>query len=268
MTFSSLEDIREKRNRTEDNDFNIENFLLGSFRLCFPKSFKLISEVYNNLISELNIKYYFNIRSNRNNKLIGDAIWNFFTLKIYCIIEKEGFTLNDYYLLKSDETYKGLTGIFQEYEKTPGNIATNAIKEICRGILTNNLKEYLLLIKMFSILLVSEKDKKNLMKELGIYKPYKPTGKPYYEERELIYGFIPAVKDKLLEENNGKHQRGKTDTKTAVKKAIKILENRKLITRYKHKSDKIYDGFRKYDPHKPYKDLIREKSKEFSKKTK
>ena len=247
--------IPKSYTETEYNE-TVKQYFLSSFRLCFPKSFNLISEIVNDLIFEMSTEYYFNIKHNRNNKLIADAVHNLFTLKIYHIIENEGFSLNDYYSLKSNDQHRGLTGILQQYEKTSSKDATGSLKGIFKHILSDNLKGYLLLIKMFSLLLVSETSKKDLMKELGIYKLYKPQGNKYSEERELIYSFIPSVKNNLLEENKGKNKKGKTDIKAAVRTAIKTLENRKLITRNKHNPDKIYDSYLKYNPNRVYQDLI------------
>ncbi len=233
----------------ETKKVDFQPYQLGAFRLFMPKTYSLVFEIVENFISKFNTEYYFNFKHTRNNKLIGGAIHDFFSLKVYEEIEKDTTFRNDIVEFEGDTTKDELAEKF---------------KILYKKILTWQLEEYFKLIKMFSLLFVSKMNQKEIMQRLGIYKPYKPKGNKLSGGRELIYNLIPYTQKRLVKKYGD--EKGKSDIKATVKETIKLVEKRNAIP--ESYITKVYNGYLKYNPHKVYQDLIREGTKELMKQNK
>ena len=212
-------------------EFNLESHLVSVFRLFHPYTFDLIIEIVNELISEFSSKYYFNIRENRNSKLVKEYIQDHCALILY-------------YKLSKDDRYKSN---LNRYERSMTNSKSDInVKELYKEYLMFEIESYFHFTKVFSVLFSPERKQKELMKKLGIYREYKPTGNKYGEEKNLIYISLPLEQKKLIDECGGL-KKSKSDLKTTVKQTIRVLEKEKLIPLHKYDPDKVYQSYLKSD---------------------
>lgn len=213
----------------EDRELVLVTYHVWAFRVFYPKTFKLIIEIVNDFISEINKELHTNLKISRNNKLVIISICNQCALII-----KDKVLQNN--LLRSN---------LNKYEKSKVKLGAD-IKDLYKERLRGDLESFFHFAKTTLILSVGENIKKGFMQKLNIYRKYKPAGKKYEEGRKRIYSSIPFIQKSLIEEHGG-IKKGKSDLITSVKNTIKVLEKEKCIPVHKYDPAKVYDSYLKSD---------------------